>query len=99
MFDLPHVLPHIPKHVTGITHPNIADMYIKHHSIGRTNKIRKILIIETNARPQNTSPNQDYAEHDSYLIDLLIDLEDLKKQVEAKVGKLDEIDIREATIN
>ncbi|MBI1301917.1 MAG: hypothetical protein GC137_09715 [Alphaproteobacteria bacterium] len=76
-----------PKIVSGITHPLVADMYLK-KDFG--SKKQDVLIIET----KRQSDELDHDSFDSYLIDLLTDLEDLKAQAEKKVGFFDRIDIR-----
>lgn len=47
------------------------------------------MVIETNFPEQD----EDHG-FDSYLVDLLIDLEEIKKNAEDRVGKFDRIDIR-----
>tara|TARA_B100002019_G_C20819255_1_gene379760 strand:+ start:55 stop:324 length:270 start_codon:yes stop_codon:yes gene_type:complete len=79
------------KPVLGITHPMIADMYLKKDFNSKQEE--NVLIIH--ARKQLEDDNQ--SEHDgfdSYLIDLLIDLEELKDKAKRKVGHFDRVDIR-----
>ncbi len=83
----------LPQHVPGITHPLIRDIYLKkdfgpedqrgHHN-------EDVLVIET-VRPD---ADDDYEMFDSYLIDLLGDLQELQAQAEKKIGRFDRIDIR-----
>ena len=84
------------KTVSGITHPLVAEMYIKKgyapYDIGNEIPAEDILVIETYFE---RSEDQDYASHsDSYLFDLLADLEDLKSKAQQQVGHFDRIDIR-----
>lgn len=80
------------KPVSGINHPLVADMYLKkdlsHHDAN-------ILVIEAKKKKAALGETEHEA-FDSYLIDLLIDLENLKEKAEAKVGRFDRIDIRAA---
>ncbi len=80
----------VPEQVKGIHHPHINEMYLCKEA-GATPAMNKgVLVIETNAMDENSS------DYDSYILDLLIDLNDLKSRVEEKVGAFDRIDIRKA---
>lgn len=79
-----------PQHISGISHPLIADIYLKKEF---THGHREnVLVIEAKASNENST--REYSSFNSYLIDLLPDLETLKGEAEAKVGKLHRIDIR-----
>lgn len=80
----------LPQHVSGITHPIVASMYLK-KEYGHGHHQEDVLVIETKSKHKDAD---DHELFDSYLIDLLTDLEDLKSQAEARVGKFDRIDIR-----
>lgn len=71
----------------SITHPLIANMYLK-KDFGNDNQ--SVLVIDTNF----ADSEENHEEFDSYLTDLLLDLEDLKKEAESRVGKFDRVDIR-----
>ncbi len=79
----------ISQPVSGISHPLVADIYLKKDLI---NKHNNVLVIEA----RNNENFNDHEEYDSYLIDLLVDLEDLKNKAQQKVGSFDRIDIRTA---
>lgn len=84
------------KPVSGISHPLIANMYLK-KDFGSSdhNLEQNVLVIE--AREHNTEDNnEDDCSFDSYLIDLYMDLEELKVKAEEKIGTFDRIDIRTA---
>mgnify|MGYP001182852498 CR=1 FL=1 len=73
----------MPTKVSGMTHPAIADIYLK-SNFGQTRE--DVLVIETN--------NNSGEDIDPYILDLILDLNDLKKEAQRKVGKFDRIDIR-----
>lgn len=82
----------LPAHVTGISHPLVRDIYLKKdfgHGLG---KHEDVLVIETIAAPKSSDKTED--SFDSYLIDILSDLEELKSQAEARIGHFDRVDIR-----
>lgn len=73
----------------NIVHPLIASMYMKKDFLQNGSE-QDVLVIETLFdKDEETGEN-----FDSYLIDLLTDLEELKNQVETSVGSFDRIDIR-----
>lgn len=72
----------------NITHPLINAMYMKRDFTNP--KHGNVLVIDTNF----ADSDEEHDAFDSYLTDLLLDLEDLKQQAEAKVGKFDRVDIR-----
>lgn len=75
----------VSERLRSITHPLIASMYMKKDFSDQKN----VLVIET-----AFSINDKEETFDSYLIDLLMDLEDLKNKAENCVGTFDRIDIR-----
>lgn len=77
--------------VAGVTHPLIADMYLK-KDFSHNNE--NVLVIEARNKRGTDGDDAQHESFDSYLIDLLTDLEDLKKQAERQVGGIDRIDIR-----
>lgn len=80
----------LPRKVTGISHPLIADMFLKKdYRNGR--RAEDVLVIEAHKH----RPSTEHDAFDTYLIDLLTELPDLKNEVERRVGKFDRIDIRE----
>lgn len=82
----------MPERVTAISHPLVRDVYLK-KDFGAGHRDEDVLVIET------LDPDFD-DEHcdlfDSYLIDLMVDLEELKMEAEQRVGSFDRIDIRSA---
>lgn len=83
----------VPEQVTGIYHPMVREMYLKKDfGNGLSNNAQDVLVIEAISRPLNEE--EDYDTFDSYLLDILSDLEDLKSQAYAKVGHFDRVDIR-----
>ncbi len=78
----------VPEQLSAVTHPMVASMYLK-KDYGRTGD-EDVLVIETNY----SQSEEDYESFDSYLMDLLLDLNDLKRQAEDKIGHFDRIDIR-----
>ncbi len=77
-----YIEPHI------ISHPLISSLHIQKDA---KDSKRNVLILETRF-PQNS--RQSTGNFDSYLMDLLADLEDIKYQAEFWVGKFDHVDIR-----
>ncbi|MAF97078.1 MAG: hypothetical protein CMH26_00415 [Micavibrio sp.] len=75
------------KPVLGVTHPMIADMYVKKDY---KSKRSNILVIQTRAIDEDDAVNA--TEQD--LTDLLLDLEDIKRKAEDKIGKFDSVCIR-----
>jgi hypothetical protein len=78
----------VPEQLHSVSHPMVASMYVKkdYGSVGNED----VLVIETNY----SKSEEDYDSFDSYLMELLGDLRDLKRQAEEKVGHIDRIDIR-----
>lgn len=80
----------VPERITSLSHPLVREAYLK-KDFGTGHKDKDVLVIET------LDPDFDDIDHelfDSYLIDLLVDLGDLKNQAEQKVGSFDRVDIR-----
>lgn len=73
----------------GITHPSVRDAYLKTVSNPDHTKFEDVLVLET----YHEDGKQELDGFDSYLIELLNDLEDLKNKAEAKVGHIDRVDI------
>lgn len=74
----------------GITHPLIKNAYFKKDCTTNKNKEEDVLVLETYHHSKKSS---EYETFDTYMIDLLTDLQDLKDQAEAKIGHIDRIDI------
>lgn len=79
----------LPDRLTNISHPLVSSMY-KKRDFNAPDGLENVLIIETRLSDTDEHPQTS----DSALMDLLIDLEDLKEQAEHSVGKIDRIDIR-----
>ncbi len=75
----------MPEKINAVCHPLIASMYVKHEMTGSD-----VLIIETNFSQDKT----DSELYDSYMTELLFDLENLKEIAEEKAGHIDRVDIR-----
>lgn len=78
----------IPQKITGISHPLVQDMYLK-PGFDEKHRERNTLIIET--KLENANGHEDF---DSYLIDLLTDLNDLQAKAKSEVGDFSHVDIR-----
>lgn len=75
---------------TGIVHPLVRNAYFKKDCTAQNQHHEDVLVLET----AFDRDGQEYESFDSYLYDLLLDLEELKKQAEIKFGHIDRIDIR-----
>lgn len=83
----------VPEQITGVFHPMVREMYLKKDfGNGLSKRAQDVLVIETVARPLRE--DEDYDTFDSYLLDILGDLEALKKQAQSKIGHIDRVDIR-----
>lgn len=77
----------MPEKINAVCHPLIDAMYVKHGAGGQD-----VLVIETNFSQDKT----DHELYDSYMTELLFDLENLKDLAEAKseTGHIARVDIR-----
>ena len=82
----------VPEHVTGISHPMIREIYLKKDFGNGSLKHEDVLVIETKRHTRNDEIAHE--SFDSYLIDILADLDDLKTQAQSKIGHFDRVDIR-----
>ena len=82
---LPNVRLHQP---VNITHPLVRDAYLKKEALLSDHK-SDVLVLEMT----NDEHEADISGFDSYLIELLTDLEGLKNQAEGKIGHIDRVDI------
>ena len=78
--------------IKTVTHPLVRSIYMK-KGYSQQRHSENILVIETNFEQQQDGP--DHENFDSYLVDLLIDLQDLKNQAEKEIGVVDRVDIRQ----
>lgn len=76
--------------IKTVTHPLVRSIYMKKDFSRYHRHADSILVIETNFAQQNDQ----HDDFDSYLVDLLIDLQDLKNQAEKEIGLVDRVDIR-----
>ena len=76
--------------IRTVTHPLVRSIYMKKDYSRDRHHADNILVIETNF----TQQQDDHEDFDSYLVDLLIDLQDLKNQAEKEIGLVDRVDIR-----
>ena len=74
--------------IKTVVHPLVHAMYSK-KDYHEGHEGENILIIETNFN------RQDISNDDSYLVDLLIDLQDLKDKAEKEIGPVNRVDIRQ----
>ena len=73
--------------IKTVVHPLVRSMYLKQDfEAGHAGET--VLVIETNFT------QQDMTNDDSYLVDLLIDLQDLKDKAEKEIGTINRVDIR-----
>ncbi len=83
----------MPQQISGISHPLVASMYFKkeftHH-----HHPEDVLVIETTVKDDDLDDDADNTSFDTYLAELLTDLEGLKAKAEEQVGHIDRIDIR-----
>ena len=79
----------MPQEISAFAYPGIAAMYKKrdYHIDGNA---EDVLIIETNFGDKGYEDRT----FDSYMTDLLLDLESIKDQAEERVGHIDRIDIK-----
>lgn len=82
----------VPQVIRGVSHPLVTDMYLKRDNSNRRTS-EDVLVIQTVAR-ENDADESEFNSFDTYLIDLLTDLEDLKALVEHQTGPFDRVDIR-----
>lgn len=78
------------EEITGITHPYITGLYLK-HNYDRAGKAEDVLVIETDFDPSKKENGHTIPAY----LDLLNDLGLLQKAAEEKVGHVDRIDIRQ----
>ena len=71
----------VPEHVTGISHPMVREIYLKKDFGNGALKHEDVLVIET--MPHEPGEDPDHESFDSYLIDILADLDDLKMQAQS----------------
>ncbi|HEY8189272.1 MAG TPA: hypothetical protein VIF12_01200 [Micavibrio sp.] len=80
----------IGDQIKAIMHPYISSMYLK-KDFGNSKAGEDVLVIDTEFPSEEEGTHKSF---DSYLVDLLIDLEELKNQAEREVGRFDRVDIR-----
>lgn len=73
----------------NISHPLVSSLHMR-KDFGANHRTEDVLVIEASF-PEATKSKKSF---DSYLLDLLVDLKDLKSQAETQVGKFDRVDIR-----
>ena len=73
--------------IKTVVHPLVRSMYLK-QDLDAGHAGETVLVIETNFT------QQDMTNDDSYLVDLLIDLQDLKDKAEKEIGTINRVDIR-----
>lgn len=76
--------------IKSVTHPLVRSIYMKKDYSRDHDHADNILVIETNFAQQSDT----HEDFDTYLVDLLIDLQDLKNQAEKEIGLVDRVDIR-----
>ncbi len=73
--------------IKTVVHPLVRSMYLK-KDLEAGHAGENILVIETNFTQQDVTAD------DTYLVDLLIDLQDLKDKAEKEIGTINRVDIR-----
>lgn len=73
----------------NITHPLVTSLHMK-KDYSAADHAKNVLVIEAHF----PEADEAHSNEDAYLMDLLLDLEDLKREAEKKAGKFDRIDIR-----
>ena len=81
----------VPEKIKGVSHPLVNEMYLKRNRDALDHE-EGILVIETNFSDDEYDAEHDA--YDSYMINLLFDLNDLKEQARFQVGPFDRVDIR-----
>jgi hypothetical protein len=79
----------VSQKLKTIRHPLISSLSL-HKDYHDEEHAEDVLVIETSF----SRADDDEDTFDSYLTELLLDLEDLKNQAESCVGKFDRVDIR-----
>ena len=72
-----------------ITHPLVRNAYLKKAASLSDQKEEDVLVLEA----YGDDSELELGNFDSYLYDLVADLEDLKDQAEKQVGSIDRVDI------
>lgn len=72
-----------------LTHPLVRDAYVKKAASRSARRFVDVLVIELLDR----GPDREHVGFDSYLCDLVLDLQVLKEQAEQQAGAIDRIDI------
>jgi hypothetical protein len=73
----------------NIRHPLVSSVHMR-KDFAPNHRAEDVLVIETSF-PEAERGKKSF---DSYLLDLLVDLKDLKSRAETQVGKFDRVDIR-----
>lgn len=76
--------------IRTVSHPLVRSIYAK-KDFSTPDPDDNVLVIETNFEQQSMADHDNF---DSYLIDLLADLQELKEQAEKEVGTISRVDIR-----
>ncbi len=81
----------VPRNITGISHPLINEMYMK-KDYSNPRGEQNVLVIQ--AKAHHEEDEYDHESFDSYLVEILTDLNDLKHRAELQIGHFDRVDIR-----
>lgn len=81
----------VPEKIKGVSHPLVNEMYLKRNRDSLDHE-EGILVIETNF--PDSDDVYEHEAYDSYMINLLFDLNDLKEKARFQVGPFDRVDIR-----
>ena len=81
----------VPQSVPMMTHPLVADMYVK-KEYGRSQpyKAKDVLVIEASFSPATSN----HHEYRALMAELFMALPDIRQQVEGSVGTFDRVDIK-----
>jgi hypothetical protein len=77
-----------PSHLLHITHPHVTAAYIK-QDVAALNDGKQVLVLET-----ELSVDSPASEDEDKYFDLLVDLNDIREQVEMQFGNISRVDIR-----
>ncbi len=79
----------VPEMLNAVTHRLASAIYTK-QEVDSESQSHNVLVIKTSF----PDADDDYEMFDSYLCELLADLEELKRQAEMSVGDIERIDIQ-----
>ena len=85
----------IAEKIKTIHHPAVSDIYLK-REFDNDHKETDVLIIQAKLDKYDDNEQSEHNAHDSYIIDILTDLNEISARAAAEVGHFDRVDIRRA---